>query len=179
MSPVLALSFPISSPLTPSHRRIKLGFPADLRRTALEDVQLLSPGQEMRFPMEVVLAGAAGKSFRLDIRTDKGAYAAQLTPEPWELVTPAAMSPTDFDTFRQRFSGLGESVKTFPLSSLGLGASAAGGVAAVELELVSRFRRLVNVHTVQGPGYGELMFAGSKKEMGKEERVLLSASTTR
>ena len=154
-----------------------MGFPAELRRTAIDDVALLSPGEETRLPMEIVLTGAAGKTFRLDVRSDKGAYTGQLAPEPWELLSPASMSAADFEGYRRRFSGLGEDSKTFPLAALGLLAGAS--VAAVEQEVAARFRRLFNLYTVQGAGCGEMLFAGSKKEMVKEERVLLSVLSTR
>ena len=151
-----------------------MGIPAELRHTAVEEVQMLLPGQEVRLPMEIVLTGSAGKALRLDVRTDKGTYAGTLAMEGWELLTPAFMTAGDFDATRRRLRGLGETAKTLPLASLGL----RGGVSAEE-ELIARVRRLLNVHTVQGAGCGELMFAGVKREMTKEEKVLVTLVTTR
>lgn len=164
----LVFSISLSLP----HRRIKVGFPAELRRTAVEDVQLLLPGQELRLPMEIVLSGVTGKSLRLDIRSDKGAFTGQLDPQPWDLLTPVVMSAADFENYRRRFAGLGEASKVFTLAALGVVAGSGG--AQVEQELVSRFRRLFNVHIVQGAGCGELLLAGSKKDMVKEDKVLMT-----
>jgi hypothetical protein len=42
------------------NRRIKVSFPADVRRTQIEDIAQLAPGQEVRLPLEIVLSGLAG-----------------------------------------------------------------------------------------------------------------------
>ena len=45
-----------------SIRRIKVSFPAEIRRTPLDDLAVLATGEEVRVPVELVLfpAGAAG-----------------------------------------------------------------------------------------------------------------------
>ena len=122
--------------------------------------------------MEIVLTGSSGKVFRLDIRTDKGAYTGQLAPESWDLLSPFPMNTADFENLRKRFGGLGEASKTVLLASLGMSATADS--SAIEQELMLRIRRLFNVYTVQGVGCGEMLFSGSKKEIIKEDKVLLA-----
>ena len=41
-------------------RRIKISFPSDVRRTQLEDIPMLSAGQQISMPFEIVLAGLGG-----------------------------------------------------------------------------------------------------------------------
>ena len=153
-----------------------MSFPADLRRTTVEDVQILAPGQEVSLPMEIVLSGSVGKSFRLDIRTDKGTYTGALVPEAYELLSPLAMSAAEFDAYRRRFCGLNETTKSFARALLGL--ASAAGVSAEE-ELLARVRRLLNVYCVQGAGEGELMFAASCRKSIMEEKVLVTVLSAR
>ena len=43
------------------YRRIKVSFPSDVRRTQIEDIAALAPGQQVAIPLEIVLAGLGGK----------------------------------------------------------------------------------------------------------------------
>lgn len=124
--------------------------------------------------MELVMIGTVGKSLRIDIRSDKGAYVGMLAPDAWDLLSPVLMTCAEFDQYRRRFTGLCEASKTFPASTVAM----VGGMNAEE-ELIIRVKKMLNVYVVQGAGGGELLFAGSKKEMIKEEKVLMAIRWSR
>ena len=42
-------------------RRIKVSFASDVRRTQVDDIPVLAPGQRVVMPMEIVLSGSGGK----------------------------------------------------------------------------------------------------------------------
>ena len=42
-------------------RRVKIGFPSDVRRTQVEDIAVLAAGQQIAMPIEMVLSGLAGR----------------------------------------------------------------------------------------------------------------------
>jgi hypothetical protein len=155
-------------------RRIKISFPSDIRRTPLDDIAMLSAGQEMRIPMEIVFTGQAGKQIRVDIRSDQGAYVGLLIPEVWELLYPFQMTAPVFEEIRKRFTGICEASKVFTLSSLGLEGFSEGDV---ESELIYRVKRNINVFVVQGCGVSELLFAGAYRKGMMEEKVLVSVVT--
>jgi len=158
-------------------RRVKISFPADIRKTQIEDIAQLNAGQQVTMPLEAVLAPLAGKQLRIDVRSDVGAFVGTLAPEPWELLFPLSLSPGDFDAVRRRLGGFGEASKAFPLASLGLSSSGSGGGAAAELDLIARVRRLLNVYVVQGAGVGELMFAACMRKGMMEEKALVTVVT--
>ena len=62
--------------------------------------------------------------------------------------------------------------KTFALSGLSLGNDSSSG--SIELDLLARVTRMLNVSVVQGAGVGEMMFAGSYRKGLMEERVLIT-----
>jgi hypothetical protein len=156
-------------------RRIKISFPSELRRTQLEDVAQLNIGQEVKLPMEVVLSGAAGKSHRVDIRCDVGAYVGVFIPQAWDLLIPLAMTSSEFENSAKRMMGLSENTKTLSLSSLKLSCLAEGGigVGGVEPELINRTMSLLNVYLVQGAGVGELMFSALLRKGLQDEKILV------
>ena len=43
------------------HRRIKVSFASDIRRTQVDDIPVLAPGQRVVMPMEIVLSGLGGE----------------------------------------------------------------------------------------------------------------------
>jgi hypothetical protein len=125
--------------------------------------------------LEIVLSGSAGKQLRIDVRSDVGAFVGTLVPDSWELLFPIPLSPEDFDTLRRRLGGFCESTKAFALSAIGI--LTAGPEA--EIELVTRVKKILNVFVVQGPGVGELMFAGCARKGVMEEKVLITLKTDR
>jgi hypothetical protein len=56
----LTISILSLSLLTHLCRRIKVSFPSDVRRTQVEDIAVLTPGQQVALPLEIVLAGLGG-----------------------------------------------------------------------------------------------------------------------
>ena len=140
----------------------------------LEDTALLSPGQEVQLPMEILLTGLTGKSIRVDIRADIGAFLGTVQFEPFELLQPLAISSQQFEIVRAQLKGINESEKTYSLLALGVLAG-----DSLEYQLMQLVQKLLFVHVVQGAGVGELLFAGALKRSGYgEDRVLMTVLTT-
>eukprot|EP01034_Spumella_vulgaris_P021954 gene21954-28034_t len=152
-------------------RRIKVSFPQDLRKTAVPDIPLLGPEQEVQIPMEMVLSGVASKQVKADIRCDQGAYVGLLVINDWDLLLPYQTTSADFEVLRKRLSGFNEVTRMYPVDSLNL---PQGDNADTELELISRVRRIANMYLVQGAGVGELMFAGSIRKGTVEEKAYIT-----
>ena len=121
----------------------------------------------------------------MDIRSDKGASAGLFTIQDCDLLMPLFIQPSDYITLRSRLGGFSESVKTFPLSSVGMSSTSHsnrdttnGGCAGVELTLLHRTLSALHMHTVQGAGKGELMLAGSVRKGLSEHRLLISMVTS-
>ncbi len=153
-------------------RRIKITFPTDLKRTNIEDVALLTPGQELKIPLELQLAPFVGKQIKIDVRSDQGSYVGSFTPEPYELIVPLHLSITDFTSHRSRLGGFNEGSKTYSLESLGF--ATASAVDKVENILITKIRSVLNMNVVQGKGMNELMFAGAVPKGAVGEKVLIS-----
>jgi len=151
-----------------------MNFPTDIRKTTIEDIAELAPGKELRIPIEIVLAGTAGRSIRVDIRNDIGTYVGTLVPEGAELLSPAVISSSEFDAFRKRLVGLNEVTRPFTLDSLGLTAT-----YDVESEIIGRVKHIINAFLVQGAGVGELLFAASARRGMMEEKVLVTITSNR
>ena len=158
-------------------RRVKLGFPMDLRRTPVDELPLLAPGQEVVVPCEMALQPFVGKQVKVDVRSDQGAYTGTLSPEMHELLSPLRLSPADFSAAKKKIGGFNEVTRMVPVASLS-GAQAAhkSDVSLVEELVISGVRQLVNVHVCQGSGTGELLFAGSFRKGAVDEKVLIDAS---
>ena len=152
-------------------RRIKITFPTDLKRTNIEDVALLTPGQELKIPLELQLAPFVGKQIKIDVRSDQGSYVGSFTPEPYDLIVPLHLSVTDFTSNRSRLGGFNEGSKTYSLESLGFATSP---VDKIENILLTKIRSVLNMNVVQGKGMKELMFAGSVSKGAIGEKVLIS-----
>jgi AP-3 complex subunit beta len=152
-------------------RRIKLTFPTDLKRTNMEDVALLTPGQELKVPLEMQLAPYVGKHIKIDVRSDQGSYVGNFTPEPYELIVPLHLSVAEFTAHRSRLGGFNEGSKTYSLESLGFAGSP---VDNIETMLITKIRNVLNTNVVQGKGMNELMFAGSIPKGAIGEKVLIS-----
>jgi len=153
-------------------RRIKIGFPADLRKTPIEDVAMLAPGQELKIPAELVLTSQASKQMKIDIRSDQGTYTGTFTPETWDISYPINMTSSDFEGLRKRLSGFSETSKSFPLTSLGL--SSISNISNIEVELIIRIKKIINAFVVQGAGVGEMMFASAYRKGMAEEKILIT-----
>lgn len=59
----------VTSLLTHLFRRIKVSFPSDVRRTQVEDIAVLAPGQQVALPLEIVLAGLGGEREGIKLET--------------------------------------------------------------------------------------------------------------
>jgi hypothetical protein len=160
-------------------RRIKIGFPADLRKTPIEDVAMLAPGQELKIPAELVLTSQASKQMKIDIRSDQGTYTGTFTPETYDISYPLInMTSSDFEGLRKRLSGFSETSKSFPLSCLGLSSVAnisnISNISNIEVELIIRIKKIINAFVVQGAGVGEMMFASAYRKGMAEEKILIT-----
>lgn len=88
-------------------------------------------------------------------------------------MTPIEITCNEFELIRDRYKGLREIVKSYPLSSLTLQYS-----DELELLIMNRIRHDLLMFLVQGVGIGELMFVGGiKKDNHMEEKVLLTILT--
>lgn len=150
-------------------RRVKINFPNDLRKTTIPDIPVLNPGQEVVFPVEIVLFNHASKQVKLDIRSDQGAYVGILTVNEWDLICPNIISTNDFEACCQRLKGFGETLKTYTYDQLGITYS-----EDLENILFQKISREYNFYVVQGLGVGELLFAGVVRKGYLEEKVYLT-----
>lgn len=112
------------------------------------------------------------KNLKVDIRTDQGAFVGLFQINEWDVMTPVEMTCSDFEAMRDRYKGLREVVKSYPLATLSLQYS-----DELELLIMNRIRQDLLMFLVQGVGIGELMFAGSIKKEMIEEKVLLTILT--
>ena len=110
----------------------------------------------------------AGNSIRVGVRSDAGSFTGTLLSQPWELLMPWSISVKDFESYRTRMGGFNEASKSASLASLNLSPEGA------ERALLARVQKLVNVFVVQGPGVGEMWFAGALRQAGMEQRALIS-----
>eukprot|EP01035_Chromulina_nebulosa_P018023 gene18023-23664_t len=147
-------------------RRIKISFPADIKRTQIEDIPLLQPGQEVHIPMEILLQGSIGKQIRLDIRSDLGAFIGLIQFEPYEAIIPLDITTNDFETIRSQLLGLNENEKQIPIQNINIYTAS----TSLEFEIMQIVKRLVNVYVVQGAGLNELLFAGTIKKGYNDEK---------
>jgi hypothetical protein len=122
-----------------------------------------------------------GKQLRVDVRSDVGAFVGILAPEAWELLFPLNLSPQDFASNKKRLGGFGMASKSFPLQQiLPSSLSAESGTPfGIEMELIQRVKRMLNVFLVQGAGVGELLFAGCSRKGMMEEKVLVTVTSDR
>ena len=119
-----------------------------------------------------------GKQIKVDIRSDRGAYVGLLTIFDWDIITPCSISSHEFESARKKLVGFNEVSKSFALDALHIPAHCKiSDSADVEIELISRVKRLFNMHLVQGAGVGELMFAGVIRKGFLEEKVYLTVLT--
>ena len=114
-----------------------------------------------------------GTPIRVNIRSDSGTYTGTLLSQPWELLLPWSISVKDFESHRTRMGGFNEASKSVALSVLHLTPDNA------ERVLYHKLQTLLNVYTVQGPGVGEMLFAGALRQAGMEQRALISMTTKR
>lgn len=153
-------------------RRIKISFPADVKRTAVPDIATLAPGEEVQVPMEIVMSALSGaaKQVKVDVRCDQGAYVGIFSINDWDLMTaPSSMPSADFEATRDRLKGFRELSKEYPLDTFNL-----SGVEDIEMELIKRIRGELNMLLVQGAGLGELMLAAVLRKGFVEEKVLVT-----
>jgi hypothetical protein len=116
----------------------------------------------------------------VDVRSDVGAFVGILAPEAWELLFPLNLSPQDFASNKKRLGGFGMASKSFPQQILPSSLSAESGTPfGIEMELIQRVKRMLNVFLVQGAGVGELLFAGCSRKGMMEEKVLVTVTSDR
>ena len=115
------------------------------------------------------------------MRSDVGAFVGILAPEAWELLFPLNLSPQDFASNKKRLGGFGMASKSFPLQLILPPSPTDGSDRAfgVEMELIQRVKRMLNVFLVQGAGVGELLFAGCSRKGMMEEKVLVTVTSDR
>lgn len=87
---------------------------------------------------------------------------------------PLPMSIAEFTSARMNMKGFGELRKTYQCSQLNL-SSDSGDVAEV---ITERIHRTLTMHSVQGVGSQELMFAGVIRKTTSNDRALLTVVTT-
>lgn len=121
----------------------------------------------------------AGKQLKVDVRCDKGGFTGLLVVQDWDLLQPLHLRSEDFEAARSRLGGLSEVLKTQPAQALGLTESTPLGYGGVETQLAARVQAALNVYLVQGPGLGELMFAGSVRRGLSDNKLLITLLTHR
>ena len=114
---------------------------------------------------------------KVDIRSDKGAFAGLLALNDWDLVQPLIMKCADFEAVRGRLGGFSEICKSYPIDALKLSGNSPAGDN--EMELLMRVKCALNMYLVQGAGLGELMFAGAVRKGLQEHRLLVTILTNR
>jgi len=126
-------------------------------------------------------APSGRQPIRLEVRCDKGTFPCTLQLDPWEGLTPLALSVPEFLAARQVLGGFNETVSSVPLPA-SASVPVPGGDRRKELML--RVRKLLNVFPVNAPPAAgltthseteeEYMFAGSiRKGTGMAEDKLL------
>jgi hypothetical protein len=106
---------------------------------------------------------------KVDIRSDQGAYVGLFPVNEWDIMIPVEMTSNEFESVRERYRGLKECIKSFPLASLNIDYA-----EDMELLLMNRIRKDLLMYLVQGAGVGELMFAASIRKDFVEEKILLT-----
>lgn len=116
------------------------------------------------------------KQFKLDIRSDQGAYTAIFTLQDWDLIRPVMMTTSDFEALRGRLKGFSEVTKVYTFDQLNLQTLS---VDSMSEEIIRRIERDVHIHVVQGGDseeQQEIMLAGAlrKNTAMVEEKVMIS-----
>merc|ERR1711871_199399 len=154
-------------------RRIKLTIPSEMKRTpSLDEIPLLTPGQEYVYSVEMVLSGVVeGKKQPLIITCDRGTYNTTWTPEMVDLLSPLAVSTDEFLAARGRLTSFHEVRRAFDVSLL---RNHSGDIIA---ELSNKVRRVMNTRHVSTTQEGEILFASCFRKGMTEEKVLVTITT--
>lgn len=93
-------------------RRVRLGLPGDIKRTSIEDIAKLTPGESVVLPLEIMTSGLPGASIKFDVSSDRGTYKGSLSLDPWDTITPAPMSIEHFEEAKKRLRGFSETTSS-------------------------------------------------------------------
>jgi hypothetical protein len=94
------------------------------------------------------------------------------TPSVEELLIPLSLTKMEFISARDKLGGFSESTKTFSLESLKISSS------DIEDQIAERLLKKTDVNVIQGPGQGEMMFAGgNRKPSGDVSKVLITVNS--
>lgn len=166
-------------------RRVRLSFPAEVKRSYISDIPLIEGGACVRIPIELGLALFAStyafihnihtivvlihhfymfsdKSIRVDVQCDMGSFNGFLVVEAHELLCPVVMAESAFDALKRCLNGGFTEVTREILFT------------ASDLETICKcMRRLLNVHQVTESG-PVAKFCGSYRRGMSEDHVLVS-----
>ena len=163
-----------------SFRRIKINFPADLTRTYIDEIAIVDGNQTVHRMIEMALGSYSGifyllpnlelihhcigRSIRVDIASDSGAFSGSLSIEPQELLSPVGMSEDSFNAMKQRLSGgFTEASRELTLSNLTMNDVSKG------------IRSLLNVVEITKTSTSS-KFCGCLRRGMSEDYVLISCS---
>ena len=154
-------------------RRIKLTIPSEIKRTpGLDEIPMLSPGEEYVYSVEMVLAGVVeGKKQPLIMTCDRGTYNSSWTPEMVDLLSPLAVSVDEFLAARGKLTSFHEVSRAFDVSMLSCTTS------DLISEISNKVRRIMNTRHISTTQEGEIMFASCFRKGMSEEKVLVSITT--
>jgi hypothetical protein len=170
-------------------KKIRISFPIDVKRTSIDDIAILNPNEERHIPIDMVVS-APNKSYRIDLSTENGSFSGTFSFYSFDLFYPLTTTLAEFNSTRQtllRMSAIGECTKAIPISSIA-GMVSGNSIASLqmdrlELEILRRFKRLVNAYLVQGPagdGSRDMLFvaASRRKGIAVEEKLLVTVKVT-
>jgi vesicle coat complex subunit len=172
-------------------RRIRVNFPGDIRRTPVEEVGILRPGESVRLPMEMILRSSSqGRvSHRIAITCDRGQYNGELIVEPWELLSPLSLTKHDFVSLQKRMGGFSHNSATLSLPQKTIGEADFGTwittllLTKLNLTQVQSGALVENLTAAAAAGgeanESEWRFSGFTQKEMREERVLISVGAQR
>ena len=122
------------------------------------------------------VAAGSRQPVRVEVRCDKGTFPGALNLDPWDALTPAALSTSDVLSARARLGGFHETSCTINL----------GAPLCSAAEVVAAIRKLLNVNAVNSDSSvpsaegEECLFAGvMRKGTGMSEDALVLGLTVR
>ena len=152
-------------------RRIKLTIPSEIKKAPqIEEIPMLSKGQEYTYTMEMVLQGFEGKALQINATSDRGTFNAVFTPETSDLLSPLVLSPDEFLAARSKLTSFHEVSRVFETSSI-LSSS-----SEIVSELISRVKKVINTRHVVTTSTSDIYFGSCLRKGMTEEKVLVSIS---
>lgn len=123
-------------------RRVKLGFPREIKCTVIDEIPLLAPDALFVVPIEIMTSGLTSTSIKFDVRCDRGTYKGSLALDAWDAITPVGSTVALFEDTRKQLRGFSESLAT------GCKVSASGSSQRILELAVSKLRHVADMYAL-------------------------------